>query len=100
MEYGRVLFEGLKKLAGQLEECYDSKGIQSVLNGMTFKYHFWGGRFHMLSQSYEVSHGLCLNDFPQVLLIGNQRYQVLLFRYINQADEVSHLVRERKVLGV
>ena len=25
-----------QKLAGQLEECSDSKGIQSVLNGSTF----------------------------------------------------------------
>ena len=44
-----------RKVAGKLEECSDSKGIQSVLNGMTFKYHFWGGRFHMLSQSYKFS---------------------------------------------
>ena len=46
----------------------------------------------MLPQSYTFSHGLCLNNFLQVWLIGNQRDQVLLFRYINWADEVSHLV--------
>ena len=30
--------------------------------------------------------------------MGNQRDQVLPFRYINQADEVSRLVRRSKVL--
>ena len=30
-----------QKLAGQLEECHDSKGMQSVLNGRNLKYHFW-----------------------------------------------------------
>ena len=64
-----------------------------------FKYHFGGGRFHMLPQSYELSHSLCLDDFLQVGLICNQRDQVYLFRYINRYDEVSHLVRGRKVLG-
>ena len=54
----------------------------------------------MLSQSYTFSYGLCLNNFLQVWLIGNQRHQVPPFRYINWADEVSHLVRKRKVLGV
>ena len=29
------------KLAGQLEECSDSKGMQSALNGRTLKHHFW-----------------------------------------------------------
>ena len=29
-----------QKTAGQLEECSYSKGIQSVLSGRTFKYHF------------------------------------------------------------
>ena len=53
----------------------------------------------MLPQSYELSHGLCLNNSLQVLLIGNQRYQVPLFRYINQDDEVSRLVRGIKLLG-
>ena len=41
-----------RKIAGQLEECSDSKVIQSVLNGQTFKYNFGGGRFHMLPRSY------------------------------------------------
>ena len=31
--------------------------------------------------------------------MGNQRDQVPLFRYINQADKVSHLVVVMKVLG-
>ena len=53
----------------------------------------------MLPQSYELSHGFFLNNLLQVLLIGNQIYQVPLFRCINQYDEVSHLVRGRKVLG-
>ena len=47
----------------------------------------------MVLQSYEISHCHCLNIFLLILLIGNQRYQVPLFRYINQEDEVSHLVR-------
>ena len=67
--------------------------MQSVFDGSTFKYHFWVGRFHMIPQSYNASHGLCLNNFLQVLLIGNQIGHVPLFRYINQADEVYHLVR-------
>ena len=66
---------------------------------MSYKYSFWVGRFHMLPQSYTFSHGLCLNNFLQVLLICNQRDQVPLFRYINQADKVSHLVIVMKVLG-
>ena len=41
-----------QKMAGQLEECSDSKGVQSGLNGRTFKCHFGGGMFHMLSQFY------------------------------------------------
>ena len=53
----------------------------------------------MLPQSYKISHGHYLNNFLQVLLIGNQRYQVPPFRYINQADEVYHSVRVIKVLG-
>ena len=87
------------QLAGQLEECSNSKLMKSVLNGRTFKYHFGGGRFHMLPQSYKFSHGLCLNNFLQVLFICNQRDQVPPFRYINQADKVSHLVIVMKVLG-
>ena len=53
----------------------------------------------MPPQCYKVSHGLCLNNFPQVFLIGNQMDQVIPFRYINWADGVSNLVRGRKVLG-
>ena len=53
----------------------------------------------MLPQSYTFSHGLCLNNFLQVLLICNQRDQVPPFRYINQADKVSHLFMVMKVLG-
>ena len=52
----------------------------------------------MLSQSYTFSHGLCLNNLLQVWLIDNQRDQVPLFRYINQGDDVSHLVRGNNVL--
>ena len=66
---------------------------------MSFKYNFWVGRFHMLPQSYTFSHGLCLNNFLQLLLIYNQRDQAPPFRYINQADKVSHLVIVVKVLG-
>ena len=53
----------------------------------------------MLCQSYEFSHGLCLNNPLQVWLIGNQRWQVPPLRYINQDDKVSHLVIVTKVLG-
>ena len=53
----------------------------------------------MLPQSYEFSHGLCLNNFLQVLFIGNQRDHVTPFRYINWDDEVYHFVRGWKVLG-
>ena len=53
----------------------------------------------MLPQSYTFSHGLCLNNFLQVWLVCNQRDQVPPFRYINQADGVSHLVGLRKVIG-
>ena len=86
-------------MAGQLEECFDSKLIPSVLNGRNFKYNFGGGRFHMLPQSYKFSHSHCLNNFLQVWLIGNQRYQVPPLIFINWADEVSHFVRGSKVLG-
>ena len=41
-----------QKSAVQLEECYDSKGIQSVFNGRTFKCHFGGGGFHIIPHSY------------------------------------------------
>ena len=53
----------------------------------------------MLPQSYEFSHSLCLDKFPQVWFICNQRDQIPPFRYINRADEVSHLVRGSKFLG-
>ena len=53
----------------------------------------------MLPQSYTFYHRLCLNNFLQVLLIGNQRYQVTLLIYINWDDEVSFLVRGRRFLG-
>ena len=88
-----------RKMEGQLEECSDSKGMKIVLKVSTSKYNFGGGEFHMLSQSYKFSHGLCLNNFLQVWLIGNQKYQLPPFRYINRDDEVSHLVRIKKVLG-
>ena len=87
------------KFTGQLDVCSKSKEMQSVLNGITFKYHFCGGRFHMLPQSYKYSLGICLNNFLQVLLIGNQIYQVNPFRYINRDDEVSRLMRGSKVIG-
>ena len=53
----------------------------------------------MLPHSYEFSHSLCLNNFLQVWLIGNQRDQVPPFRYINQDYDVSHLVIGQRVLG-
>ena len=53
----------------------------------------------MLTQYYKFSHGLCLYNFLQVWLIGNQRYQVPLFRYINWYCEASHLVIGSKVIG-
>ena len=53
----------------------------------------------MITQSYKLYHSLCLNNFLQFWLIGNQRDQVILFRYINQADGVSHFVRGSKLLG-
>ena len=53
----------------------------------------------MLPKPYKFSHGLCLNNLLQFWLIGNQIYQVPPFRYINWSDEVSYLVRGRKLLG-
>ena len=50
----------------------------------------------MLPQSYKFSHILCLDNFFQVLLIGNKRDQVHPFRYINRADEVYHFLEEVK----
>ena len=40
-----------------------------------------------------------MNDFLQVWLIGNYRYQVLSFTGNNWDDEVYLLIRRRKVLG-
>ena len=53
----------------------------------------------MLPQFYKFSHGLCLNNFLQLWLMGNQRYQPPVFRYIDHTDGVSHLVIGRKVSG-
>ena len=39
------------------------------------------------------------NNFLQVWLIDNQRYQFPPFIYINRADEVYHLFRGSKLLG-
>ena len=72
--------------------------MKSVLNGRTFKYNVLGGRFHILPQSYKVSYNLCLNYSLQILLIVNRRDQVNSFRYINHFDEISHLVRVRKLI--
>ena len=52
----------------------------------------------MLPQSYEFSHGLCLNNFLQVLLVGNQRDQIPPFIYINQDYGVSCFFRRVKGL--
>ena len=51
----------------------------------------------MLPQSYKFYHGLCLNNILQVWFIVNQRDQGTLLRYINPDDEVSRLVRGRKI---
>ena len=86
-------------MSGKLEECSDSKGIKSELNGKTFKYYFGGVRFHMLPQSYTFSRVLCMNGFLQVWFICNKIYQVPPFRYINKYDEVSHIFRGSKLIG-
>ena len=88
-----------RKLVGQLDEFYYSIGIQIFLNGSKFKYHFWGGRFHMFPKSYTFYHRLCFNNFLQFWLIGNKRDQVTQLRYINWVNEVSHLGIGSKVLG-
>ena len=88
-----------QKMAGQLEDFSNSKGVKIGLTGRNFKFNFEGGRFHILPQSYKFSHGLCLNNYLQAWLIGNQIDQVIPFRYINRDYEVSHLVRGSKVLG-
>ena len=94
----KYALEDSQKMAGQIKEFSDSKLMQSVLNGHTFKYYYEGGRFHMLPQSYAFSRGNCLNSLFRVLLIVNQRDQVPPFRYINCDDDVYNLVRESKVL--
>ena len=76
------------------------KGEQKQLNKkVLLNILLGGGRFHLLPQFYKIFHGLCLNNFLQVWLLGNQRYPVTPFRYINRADKVSHFFRGRKVLG-
>ena len=87
------------KSACQLEDCSDTKVMQSILNERTFKYHYGVGRFHMIPQSYAFAHRFCLNNLLQVWFIGNQIYQVSPYIYINQTDEVYRLVRGVKVLG-
>ena len=64
----------------------------------TFKYYCFEWGVHMLPQSCKISHNQCVNIF-QFLFIVNQRYQVPGLRYIDRGDEVSRLVRGRKVLG-
>ena len=73
-------------------------GQKQLKKKISFTYNFWVSRFHMLPQSYTFSHGLCLNNFLQVLLLCNKIDQVTPLRYINWADEVSHFSRLRKVL--
>ena len=73
--------------------------MQGVMNVWIIKYHFWGGRFHILPRYYKTSPGRFLNNFHQVWLISNQRDHVTLFRYVNWDDDVSHLVRGRRLLG-
>ena len=53
----------------------------------------------MLPQYYKISHGIFLNNLLQVWLIGNKRYQVPPFRYIDWDIAASPLVRGVKVLG-
>ena len=73
--------------------------MKIVLDGRTFKYHFWVGGFRMLPQSYKFSHGLCLYNLLRFWLIVNQRDQVTSLRYINWDDDVSRFVRGRIFLG-
>ena len=79
----KYALEDSQKMARQAEDFSDSKLMQTVLNGRTFKYHSGGGRFHMIPQSYEFSYGHCFNNLFQGVLIGNQKDQVPPFRYIN-----------------
>ena len=52
----------------------------------------------MIPQSYNYSHDLCLNNFLQLWLIGNQRYQVTLFRYTNWDDDMFRFIIQKKLL--
>ena len=54
----------------------------------------------MIPHSYTFSHGLCLNNFPHVWLIGNQRDQVTPFRYINWAYEFYHFSEKVKCYDI
>ena len=65
----------------------------------TLKYHFGGGRFHMLPQPYKFSHGLFWIISFRFCLIFNKRYQVTPLIYNNCVDEVSRFFRGRKLLG-
>ena len=68
-----VLFWGffsVEILTKEGERCSKTAEVKN-----SFKYNFWVGMFHMLPQSNTFSHGLCLSNFPQVLLICNQRDQ-------------------------
>ena len=58
-----------------------------------FKYHFGEVIFICFLSPMNFLTDFVLNTFPQVRLIGNQRYQVPPIRYINLDDKVSHLVR-------
>ena len=92
-----VLFQGMFLLEYlPKNEKGEKKQLKKKRN---FKYHFWGGRFHMIPQSYKFSYGLCLNSFLKFWLIFNQRDQVSMFIYINRSDEVYHLVIVSKFLG-
>ena len=61
--------------------------------------NFGVGRFHGIPQSYQFSHRFCWNNFLQVCLLVNQRYQVSLLIFINRTEEVYRLVRGSKVIG-
>ena len=40
VEYGRVCFEGFMKSGRSIQRLFWLKGMKTVLNGRTFKYHF------------------------------------------------------------
>ena len=50
-----------RKMAGQLEGCFYLKKGKHVLYERTLEYCFWGGRFHIIPQSYKFYHGLCFD---------------------------------------